>query len=55
MGMSVSAPLRPMRIEQYVTYLCLFGLVLGAPTILLADFPDSFARWLAWGIRAATA
>jgi signal transduction histidine kinase len=49
--MSASAPLRPMRIEQVVTYLRVFGLVAGVPTLLLASFPGAARLQLAWGIQ----
>jgi signal transduction histidine kinase len=50
--MPVSAPLRPLRIEQYVTYLRVFGLVVGTPTLLLAGFSGPDQARLAWGIQA---
>lgn len=50
--MSVSAPLRPLRIEQYSTYLRVFGLIVATPTILLTDFDDAAQARLAWGIQA---
>src|SRR5262245_8974034 len=51
-GMSASMPLRPVRVEQVVTYLRVFGLVAGLPTILLASFPDGAHARLAWGAEA---
>ncbi len=50
--MSTSAPLQPLRVEQVVTYLRVFGLVAGVPTILLAHFPGPTRLQLAWGIQA---
>ncbi|MDQ4007066.1 MAG: ATP-binding protein [Actinomycetota bacterium] len=50
--MSASAPLGPLRVEQVVTYLRVFGLVVGVPTLLLASFPGSARAELAWGIQA---
>ncbi|MDQ4085467.1 MAG: ATP-binding protein [Actinomycetota bacterium] len=49
--MSASTPLQPLRVEQVMTYLRVFGLVVGAPTILLASFPGSARLQLAWGIH----
>lgn len=45
-------PLQGLRVEQLMTYLRVFGLVVGVPTILLADFPDPQRLRLAWGIHA---
>lgn len=50
--MSASAPLRPLRVEQVVTYLRVFGLVAGLPAVLLASFPGTARPQLAWGINA---
>ena len=52
--MSTSMPLRPVRVEQVVTYLRVFGFVAGVPTIKLAQrsFPDSAHAHLAWGAEA---
>lgn len=49
--MSAPAPLQPLRVEQVVTYLRVFGLVAGVPTILLATFPGMPRAQLAWGIH----
>jgi signal transduction histidine kinase len=48
--LSASA-LQPLRVEQVVTYLRVFGLVAGVPTILLATFPGEARPQLAWGIQ----
>jgi signal transduction histidine kinase len=48
--MSASA-LQPLRVEQVVTYLRVFGLVAGVPTILLATFPGEARLQLVWGIQ----
>ena len=50
--MSASMPLRPVRVEQVVTYLRVFGFVAGVPTILLAPFPGMPRAQLAWGAEA---
>jgi len=47
--MSSSMPLRPVRVEQVVTYLRVFGFTAGLPTIMLATFPDTAHAELAWG------
>jgi signal transduction histidine kinase len=48
--LSASA-LQPLRVEQVVTYLRVFGLVAGVPTILLATFPGDARLQLVWGIQ----
>ncbi|HEX2177814.1 MAG TPA: ATP-binding protein [Nocardioidaceae bacterium] len=47
--MSASAPMQPLRVEQVVTYLRVFGLVAGLPAILLASFPTAARLQVAWG------
>jgi len=42
-------PLRPVRVEQVVTYLRAFGFVAAVPTILLVSFPGAARLELAWG------
>jgi K+-sensing histidine kinase KdpD len=49
--MSASMPLRPVRVEQVVTYLRVFGLVAAVPTIMLASFPGAARLQLAWGAQ----
>lgn len=53
--MSGFAPLQPLRIEQFITYLRVFGLVAGVPTILLASFPGDIRHNLIWGTQAVLA
>ncbi|MGH3316871.1 MAG: ATP-binding protein [Nocardioidaceae bacterium] len=48
--MSASA-LQPLRVEQVVTYLRVFGLVAGVPTIMLATFPGEARLQMVWGIQ----
>jgi signal transduction histidine kinase len=50
--MSASTPLRPLRVEQVVTYLRVFGFLAGVPTIVLASFPGAPRLELAWGAQA---
>jgi len=50
--MNGPTPLRPLRVEQVVTYLRVFGFVAGVPTILLASFPGTARAQLAWGTEA---
>jgi signal transduction histidine kinase len=45
------APLRPLRVEQVVSYLRVLGLVAGVPTIMLASFPGTARPQLAWGVQ----
>jgi signal transduction histidine kinase len=49
--MSASTPLGPLRVEQVMTYLRVFGLLAGLLAILLAAFPDAAHTRLAWGIE----
>ena len=50
--MSAAMPLRPVRVEQVVTYLRVFGFVAGVPTIWFASFPGPARTQLAWGAEA---
>jgi signal transduction histidine kinase len=50
--MSTSTPaLQPLRVEQVMTYLRVFGFVAALPAILLASFPGAPRTRLAWGIE----
>jgi signal transduction histidine kinase len=50
-SVTAGAPLEPLLIEQVVTYLRVFGLLVGTPTILLAGFPGPDRPVIAWGIQ----